>query len=153
MAKDNLSKIAVLAVYAVAMALFEAVVVMYLRELYYPSGFFIQSAQDLAVIPARILRVELWREAATVVMLAAVGFLAFSRVREKFWGFIFSFSIWDIFYYFFLFVFLKWPPTLGTTDVYFLIPAPWIGPVWVPLAIFSVLAIISFRIIKNNNVL
>ena len=86
-------------------------------------------------------------------MLAAVGFLAFSRVREKFWGFIFSFSIWDIFYYFFLFVFLKWPPTLGTTDVYFLIPAPWIGPVWVPLAIFSVLAIISFRIIKNNNVL
>src|SRR3989344_2393883 len=43
--------------YAIAMAAVEAAVVAYLRELYYPSGFFIQSAKDLVVMPARILGV------------------------------------------------------------------------------------------------
>ena len=67
----NLKIIATFAVYAAAMALAEAAVVVYLRELYYPAGFFIQAAADLQVIPWKIFRVEIWREAATIVMLAA----------------------------------------------------------------------------------
>ena len=30
---------------------------------------------------------------------------------------------------------LRWPPTLTTMDVLFLIPVPWLAPVWVPLGI------------------
>ena len=138
-----LKKIAALAIYAIAMALVEAAVVVYLRELYYPLGFFIQSAADLEVIPLHILKVELWREAATIFMLAAVGYLAFSAAKYRLLAFIFAFSLWDLVYYLFLYLFLKWPPTLGTMDVYFLIPWPWLGPVWLPLILFSLAAIAS----------
>src|SRR3989344_4002889 len=137
-------KITALAAYALAMALVEAAVVVYLRELYYPKGFFIQTAADLQVIQWKIMRVEIWREIATIIMLAAVSFLAFERLKEKLWAFIFAFSLWDIGYYLFLYVFLRWPPSLGATDVYFLIPQPWIGPVWFPILLFSTLGIISF---------
>lgn len=132
------------------MALVEAAVVIYLRELYYPLEFFINSVQDLAVMPERILRVELWREVATIIMLAAVGFLFSSRLKKKILGFIWAFSIWDLFYYFFLYLFLKWPPSLLTADVYFLIPWPWIGPVWFPLILFSTLAVVSFWLIVKS---
>ncbi len=144
MTKDSLKIIVVLLIYAVAMALVEAAVVVYLRELYYPAGFFIRSAADLQVIPWRTLRVELWREEATLVMLAAVSFLAFNRLKEKLWAFVWSFSVWDLAYYLFLYIFIKWPSSLGTIDVYFLIPWPWIGPVWFPLALFGILGAISF---------
>ena len=136
--------IVALAVYAIAMAVVEAVAVVYLRELYYPNGFFIMTAADLRVIPWEILRVEMWRELATMVMLAAVGFLAFERLREKLWAFVFAFSLWDIGYYLFLYIFMRWPSSLGTVDVYFLIPLPLIGPIWLPLLIFGTLGIISF---------
>ncbi len=137
--------IAVLAIYATAMALIEAAVVVYLRELYYPEGFSIRTAADLQVIPWKILRVEIWREVATIIMLAAVGFVAFDRAKEKLWAFIWAFSLWDLAYYLFLYIFLRWPLSLGTIDVYFLIPRPLIGPVWFPLLLFGILGIISFR--------
>jgi len=137
---SNAFKIAVfLSAYAVAMAMVEAAAVVYLRELYYPSGFSVASAADLAVVPAHILRVEFWREAATIVMLAAVALLAFSSRKARFLAFLWAFSVWDLGYYLFLYLFLGWPPSLDTLDAYFLIPWPWIGPVWFPLALFSVL--------------
>lgn len=150
--KNNIKIIVALGVYAVAMALVEAAIVVYLRELYYPLGFFIQSAADLTVIPLHILKVELWREAATILMLAAVGYLAFSAARYRLTAFIFAFSLWDLAYYLFLYFFLSWPPSLKTLDVYFLIPWPWLGPVWLPLVLFSISAITSlWLMLKNKN--
>ncbi|MFY9462362.1 MAG: hypothetical protein WAP51_04130 [Candidatus Sungiibacteriota bacterium] len=147
-----LKKITALSIYAVAMALVEAAVVVYLRELYYPLGFFIRSAADLEVIPLHILNVELWREAATIFMLAAVSYLAFSAAKYRLLAFIFAFSLWDLAYYLFLYLFLRWPPGLMTLDVYFLIPWPWIGPVWLPLILFSFSAITSFWfMLKTKN--
>jgi len=136
--------VAALAAYAIAMAVVEAVVVVYLRELYYPDGFLIQTAADIRVIPREILRLEIWRELATLIMLAAVAFLAFDRLKERLWAFVFAFSLWDLGYYLFLYIFLRWPPSLAALDVYFLIPSAWIGPVWFPLLIFSLLGVISF---------
>ena len=127
------------------MALVEAAVVVYLRALYYPAGFVMNSAADFAAIPYAILRVELWREASTIVMLAAVGFLAFGEWRARIFTFLFAFSLWDIFYYVFLYIFIGWPQSLTTLDVYFLIPWAWIGPVWFPLVLFTLLAIVSLR--------
>ena len=141
--KNNLSKIITLAVYAVAMALVEAAVVIYLRELYYPTGFLIRTTADVAVIPSGILNVELWREAATIIMLAAVAHLAFGDLQRKVAAFFWTFSIWDLTYYLSLFVFLSWPASLFTLDIYFLIPWPWIGPVLFPVALFSIIAVVS----------
>ncbi len=138
-------QIIALAAYAIAMAFVEAAIVVYLRELYYPNGFLVRTAADIRVIPWEILRVEIWRELATIVMLATVGFLAFERLGERLWAFIFAFSLWDIGYYLFLYIFLRWPPSLTATDVYFLIPQPLIGPVWFPLLLFAALGVISLR--------
>ena len=152
MDKRNIKTVFALFLYAIAMALVESAVVVYLRELYYPGGFFIQSVADLAVMSPRILNVELWREAATILMLAAVGYLAFNDFRKRVAAFFLAFSIWDLAYYFFLYLFLRWPPSLTTFDVYFLIPWPWIGPAWFPLALFGLLTTGSlWFIIKSKN--
>lgn len=147
---NTYTKIVALATYAIAMAVVEAAVVVYLRELYYPTGFFIQSAADLAVLPSKILTVELWREAATIVMLAAVAYLAFSSRIMRLSAFVWAFSVWDLAYYLFLYIFLKWPPTLSTIDVYFLIPFPWLGPVWLPIILFGGGAIMSLWLMAKN---
>ena len=57
--------------YAVAMGVLEAAVVIYLRKLYFPEGF----SFPMRMIDNDIAIVELVREVATVVMLAAVGIL------------------------------------------------------------------------------
>lgn len=134
-----------LAVYAIAMGLIEAAVVVYLRELYYPNGFFIRSTADLKIIPANIFRIEVLRETATIVMLVSVAYLAFSARKARFMAFLFMFSLWDLVYYLFLYIFLAWPTSLTELDVYFLIPWPWVGPVWIPLVLFGSLAVVSLR--------
>ncbi len=149
--KTTIKTLMVLFIYGMAMALVETAVVVYLRDLYYPHGFLIHGANDLAIFPKQILRVELWREAATIVMLATVGYLAFNDTKNRFLAFVFTFSVWDLGYYLFLFIFLAWPASLSTLDVYFLIPMAWIGPVWFPLILFSILGFGSaFWIIRRT---
>ena len=136
-------------IYAIAMALVEAAVVIYLRDLYYPSGFLIHQVVDLSQLSPRNVIVEVWREAATIVMLGAVAYLSYATLRLRFWALVWCFAIWDLGYYLFLYVFLRWPPSLTTQDVYFLIPRPWLGPVWVPITFFIILGAIAFRMMSR----
>jgi hypothetical protein len=62
----------IVGIFSIAMALLESAVVVYLRELYYPSGFTVAFKQ----MPERIIMVELLRELATLVMLVSIGLLA-----------------------------------------------------------------------------
>jgi hypothetical protein len=117
-----------LSLFAIAMGFLETSVVIYLRELYYPSGF----KFPLQVIPEHIARVEIFREAATIFMLVGAAYLAGHSKTTRFAYFLIAFSIWDIFYYVFLYVFLAWPESLLTWDILFLIPFPWTGPVIAP---------------------
>lgn len=133
------------ALYATAMALVEATVVVYLRALYYPERFLLPATRRFVyfyrgeppgLLPALTplhVRMEIAREAATLVMLAAVAWLAGSSRRDRAAYFLFAFGLWDIFYYVFLWLALRWPPSLGTIDLLFLLPVPWVGPVWMPL--------------------
>jgi hypothetical protein len=52
---------------------------------------------------------------------------------EKFAWFIYTFAIWDIFYYLFLKAILNWPESFLTIDILFLIPVPWVAPVLCPV--------------------
>ncbi|HLE88937.1 MAG TPA: hypothetical protein VI733_02645, partial [Candidatus Limnocylindria bacterium] len=45
----------------------------------------------------------------------------------------------DIGYYAFLWVFSGWPSSVATWDLLFLLPAPWAGPVWAPIAVSAAL--------------
>ena len=133
-------RLAVLVVFAAAMGWFEAVVVVYIR------GLLGVAHGSLMVGPAEIARrfaalpwllgTEQGREAATIVMLATVAWLAAPRFRGRLGAFLVAFGTWDILYYVGLFALLRWPPSLTTMDVLFLIPPGpwWYQPVWVPVA-------------------
>jgi hypothetical protein len=80
-------------------------------------------------------RAELVREAATLVMLLAVGILAGKSWRTRFGFSAVAFGIWDISYYAFLKVLCGWPHSLFDWDILFLLPLPWWGPVLAPVLI------------------
>jgi hypothetical protein len=122
--------------YSIAMAYVESAVVVYLRDLNYPRGF----AFPLAPLPPNMVGIEIGREAATLVMLLGVAALTARERWERLPAFCVSFGVWDLFYYLWLWVFLRWPPSLRTWDVLFLIPVPWAGPVLAPV-IVSVLLV------------
>lgn len=129
--------VAVLGIYAVAMALLEAAVVVYMRRLYYPDN-------PLELFPLSFLDhydplLELSREAATIAMILAVALLAERRsITRCFGAFVFVFGVWDLFYYFWLKVLMDWPQHWLEWDVLFLIPSVWLGP-WICPAIIAVL--------------
>lgn len=140
--------------WAVAFAFVEAAVVEYLRAIYYPltgGGFKfpLHTAEQIRALGEehwRRLLIELGREAATLVMLAAVGVAAGKSRRERLALFMIAFGVWDIFYYFWLKLFLDWPLDIMTWDLLFLVPVPWAAPVLAPVLI-SIALILSGLIV------
>ena len=123
--------------YAVAMGYLEAATVVYLRaalglssELVGPGEDAMTGATVGAFLPA-----EVAREAATLVMIAAVGWLAGRRPLERLAWAAVVFGTWDIVYYAGLWTLIGWPPSLAAWDVLFLIPVPWVGPVLAPIGV------------------
>ncbi len=129
-----LSRLVLLAVFGLAMAHLEGVVVVYLRK---ALGMLDSESNKESVekFPKRYLKIEMTREAATIIMLVAIAWLAGGTWLERGIFFLWTFAFWDLFYYVSLYILIKWPPTLRTIDVLFLIPVPWIAPVWFPIGI------------------
>ncbi len=123
---------AVVAAFAIAMAWVEAASVFYIRALvdrvepYQPNPL---------PMNGPLGNVELWREAATLVMLATLGTLAGRTWRHRAGYAALAFGVWDIFYYVFLRLISGWPRTLLDWDILFLLPLPWWGPVLAPVSI------------------
>jgi hypothetical protein len=130
-----------LTAFSIAMGFLETSVVVYLRKLYYPEGF----KFPLVPVPADIASTEFFREVATIIMLIGAGVMAGKNPVQRFVLFLYTFAIWDIFYYVFLKALLNWPESLFTWDILFLIPVPWVGPVIAPCIIS--LSMIFFAII------
>lgn len=124
--------------FAIAMGFMESAVVIYLRELYYKTGFDFPLKQ----ISPYVAKIEFFREIATIIMLVGCGIMAGKNKLQRFAYFVLAFAIWDIFYYVFLYVCLGWPQSLSTWDILFLIPVPWVGPVWAP-CLLSLLMIVG----------
>jgi hypothetical protein len=140
-----LIKLSLLAVFGIAMAHFEGVVVVYLRKVL---GLLDSDSNKESVekFPKRYLHIEMSREAATIVMLVAIALLTGTTWIEKGVFFLWTFAFWDLFYYLSLYILIKWPPTLRTIDVLFLIPKPWIAPVWFPIGV-SATTIIAITVL------
>jgi hypothetical protein len=117
-------------IYGAAMGLAEAFCVVYLRQLVLPEG---TPQNDLRALDCYTL--EVCREACTIVMLAAVGWLAGRNLATRFGFFIAAFGVWDILYYVGLYLASGWPSSLLEWDCLFLIPCPWYGPVLAPVLI------------------
>jgi hypothetical protein len=122
----------IVVVYAIAMAWVESAVVYYLRT-------YIQRLDPHQPNPLPVIGgfgpVEGIREIATMVMLLTVGMLAGKSWRARIGYSAIAFGVWDIFYYVFLKAICGWPHSLVDWDILFLLPLPWWGPVWAPMAI------------------
>ena len=134
-----IKKIFWLTFFSIAMGYMESAVVVYLREIYYPNGF----QFPLVIIPPGIGLTEIFREAATVIMLVGIAVLTGKTASQKFAYFLFCFAIWDIFYYIFLKILIGWPESLFTWDILFLIPLPWVGPVIAPCFVLLVMILLA----------
>lgn len=126
------------AVYAVAMAWVESAVVLYLRTM--TQRLDPVQAPPLPLLP-RVTEAELVREAATLLMLGAVGWLAGRDLRTRAGYALLAFGLWDIFYYVFLLPLTSWPRSLLDWDILFLLPLPWWGPVVAPVSIALLMVI------------
>lgn len=153
------------AIYAIAMGYLEAAAVVYLRSVgaytAYGSSAFENIGERISSLPARIAdpalaltelpqlisRIEVFREAATIIMLVAVAILVAKTPKDRWAMFLWMFAIWDIVYYLGLWLTVRWPSSLATPDVLFLIPQPWYAEVWFPLLVstLTLLAVLFSR--------
>ncbi|MDE2188760.1 MAG: hypothetical protein KGJ35_03485 [Patescibacteria group bacterium] len=147
-------RLAVVALFGIAFGFVEASVVIYLRAVLGLLPGYMGTLSDIiressnynpnqaiGKLPIGLFTVEFYREAATIIMLATIAILSVRKFKERCAVFLFAFAFWDLFYYVFLWLITRWPSSLTSLDVLFLIPVPWISQVWFPLLI-SILTIV-----------
>jgi len=137
----------VVVIYAMAMAWVEAAVVYYLRTML--NRIEPYQARPLPIIGGLGLA-EMVREAATLIMLLAVGTLAGRRWQDRLGYTAIAFGFWDIFYYVFLKVLCGWPHSLFDWDILFLLPLPWWGPVLAPMLISMLMITWGMLVISDE---
>jgi hypothetical protein len=143
-----------LLLFGTAFGYLEAAVVTYLRALHEPARqrFYpgrppadlfplLTLDQVRAAAPGQMqtLAIEIGREAATIVMLAAVALAVARTTGDWAAAFVITFGTWDITFYVFLKVLLGWPASVFTWDILFLLPVPWVGPVLAPVLVSAVM--------------
>lgn len=127
-------RLILLALFGISMAHLEGVVVVYLRK-YLGINDVESNIDSIDRISGRLLNIEKTREAATIIMLLVIAYLSGTGWVERGILFLWTFAFWDLFYYLSLYILIKWPPKLSAMDVLFLIPGPWIAPVWFPVSV------------------
>lgn len=90
---------------------------------------------DQLGVHLEIVKIEVVREAATIVMLAAVAAAGTRTFPGWLAGFSIAFGAWDLAFYATLKALLRWPVSLMSWDLLFLIPVPWVGPVLAPVIV------------------
>ncbi len=136
-------------VFGITFGYVEAAVVVYLRSIYEPLRQNISPRPPHDLFPLITLDqlraaggenvahfiTELAREAATILMLAAIALAVASTSQQWAAAFLIAFGVWDISFYIFLKMLIDWPASLLTWDLLFLIPVPWASPVIAPVIV------------------
>jgi hypothetical protein len=137
----------VVVVYAAALAWLEAATVAYLRLL-------VDRVQPYQPAPLpmnpHLVQIELVREAATLVMLAVIGWLAGRTAFDRLGYSMIAFGTWDILYYCFLRPTTGWPMSVLDWDVLFLIPLPWWGPVLAPVLLAGWMIVFGAMLLRGQ---
>ncbi len=144
-----MEKFLLLALFGISMAHLEGVTVVYLRR---ALGIIdSESNRDaLKKISKQDIFIEKTREVATILMLVVLALLVGESWLDEVVVFLWTFAFWDLFYYLSLYLLIKWPSSFTTMDVLFLIPRPWIAPVWVPIGISSItILVISILLLTS----
>lgn len=137
-------------IFGISFGLIESVVVIYLRastgllpgvegtifDIWRSAVEISYNQQILATeLPISLLTIEFVREIGTAVMIISVAFLAAKNLRDRIAVAFWISAIWDIFYYLWLYILVRWPQSYTTQDLFFLIPEPWFGQVWFPILV------------------
>ncbi len=154
-------------VFAASFGFLEAVVVIYLRaavgllpgyqgtlsDVIRMSGQYYLQSQSISQFPKSLLTLEFLREAATILMLLSVALLTSANSRARAAVFLWTFALWDTVYYAGLWATVRWPLSLGDPDVLFLIPVPWLSPVWFPLLVsgLALAAVLLSRVLPPKS--
>ncbi len=97
-----------------------------------------------------LLRVEVGREAATLIMLAGIAFAVAGRSRSWLGAFVLAFGVWDLAFYGWLRILIGWPPSLLTWDLLFLLPVPWAAPVLAPAIVAATMTALGAAILLSR---
>lgn len=76
--------------------------------------------------------------------------VSYRSLQAKLAVFMILFGIWDVFYYAVLKFFTKWPENFTTWDILFLLPSPWVGPVWAPILVALSLTVAGVVLLKKH---
>ena len=150
--------------YAAAFGYVEALVVVYIRRLgAMPPGLDYPAiwagrhlAWNGASIVAEMRRVgvydtEYGREIATLLLLLGPAMAAGRTGRERLALYLFTFAVWDETFYLWLKLWTGFPGSLTSTDIYFLVPWAWYGPVWFPvLVVMPALILTALRLLSTS---
>ena len=128
-------------VFALAFGWIEAAVVVYLRAYASDADGLSGSRFPVISLPTHLVAIEVIREACTILVLGAVAWLAGRRWASRVGAFLLMFGVWDLAYYAGLRLASGWPDSLTTWDILFLIPLPWIAPVWAPATVAAVFVV------------
>jgi hypothetical protein len=158
--------VAALLLFGISFGYVEAAVVVYLRAIYDPIRQQIQperkpgelfpliTSEQLAKAGPenpRRLAIEVGREAGTILMLAAIALAVARNLHQWFAAFAIVFGIWDIMFYIFLKLMIHWPESLSTWDILFLIPLPWVGPVWAPVLVALTMIVCGLIALRSES--
>ncbi len=161
----NSGSLLTLALFGASFGFVEAAVVVYLStaagvvghnggtisQLQPASATYQQAVSSVAQIPQSLRTIEVFREAATMIMLGSVALLAGTGAKERWGSFLWTFAAWDITYYAGLWATLRWPSSLKDYDVLFLIPVPWVAQVWFPVLVsFLTLLAVVLSLQRGN---
>jgi hypothetical protein len=154
-----------LLLFGISFGYVEAAVVVYLRTIYDPIRARIHPGRDSGelfplITPrelaaqgpehTRLLVIELGREAATIIMLAAAALAVGSNVTQWIGAFAVAFGLWDLAFYAGLKVMVDWPASFFTWDILFLLPAPWVGPVIAPCVVAASMVIAGIMTLRRE---
>jgi hypothetical protein len=150
-----------LILFGIAFGFVEAAVVVYLRQLSAPlrAQAGLPDGQLFPLLSLQegppfldLLRIELVREAATLTMLAAIALAVAREGRSWLGAFSVTFGVWDLTFYGWLWVMLRWPPSLETWDLLFLLPVPWAAPVLAPAIVAATMTVGGALLLVNRRV-
>lgn len=164
--KLNLSKkqLLLITLFGIAFGIVEASVVIYIRaSLGFLPGYkgtifdvwrLVSPLYDQTIavlqLPQSYLTFEIVRETATMVMFVTLSLLIAKGLKERIAIFMLAFAVWDITYYIHLWLMTRWPTSLSSPDVLFLIPQLWISQVWYPLLVSLLTAFVVVANSKNG---
>ncbi len=131
-----LSYLIALTALCVAVGYADALATFYVRGMLQVSqegGGFARAVVE--AMPERIVGLEQTRQAATVLLLISVGFVAGRNAAQQVGTVLFALGGWEIFRYVAIRTITDWPTALGDADAVIFLPQPVYVPVWMPIVI------------------